>query len=153
MRGRHHNPTGDPAYFTTAYFHRPEELAAECAAAGLVHEATLAVEGPGWLLPDLDARLTDDRRRPVLLAALAALEAEPALLGASAHLLAVARTRPEDAPEGNEGAPSFLWPEARRGNPPPEAFRAEEAAAARVLSPPRLAPSSSKQWKPQAVAG
>jgi len=89
--GRHRNPTGDPAYFTTAYFHRPEELAAECAAAGLAPEATLAVEGPGWLLPDLDARLADQRRRAVLLDALAALDAEPALLGVSAHLLAVAR--------------------------------------------------------------
>jgi ubiquinone/menaquinone biosynthesis C-methylase UbiE len=78
--GRHRNPTGDPAYFTTAYFHRPEDLAAECAAAGLSHEATLAVEGAAWLLPDLDARLADERRRAVLLAALAALETEPTLL-------------------------------------------------------------------------
>jgi ubiquinone/menaquinone biosynthesis C-methylase UbiE len=92
--GQHHNPTGDPAYFTTAYFHRPEELAAECAEAGLLHEATVAVEGPGWLLADLDARLADDRRRAVLLAALAALETEPALLGVSAHILAVARHVP-----------------------------------------------------------
>lgn len=89
--GRHHNPTGDPEYFTTAYFHRPEEVAAECAEAGLVHEATLAVEGPAWLLADLEARLADDRRRAVLLAALDQLEAEPALLGVSAHLLTVAR--------------------------------------------------------------
>ncbi|HSL21029.1 MAG TPA: class I SAM-dependent methyltransferase [Vicinamibacterales bacterium] len=89
--GRHHNPTGDPAYFTTAYFHRAEDLVAECSAAGLTHETTLAVEGPAWLLPDLDARLADDRRRTVLLSALAALEAEPTLLGVSAHLLIVAR--------------------------------------------------------------
>ncbi len=89
--GRHRNPTGDPAYFTTAYFHRPEDLAAELAAAGLAHEATLAVEGAAWLLADLDTRLADERRRAVLLAALAALEAEPTLLGVSAHLLAVAR--------------------------------------------------------------
>ena len=89
--GRHRNPTGDPAYFTTAYFHRPDDLAAELAAAGLVHEATLAVESAGWLLADLDARLADERRRAVLLAALAALEVEPTLLGVSAHLLAVAR--------------------------------------------------------------
>lgn len=89
--GRHRNPTGDPAYFTTAYFHRPEELAAECTEAGLAHEATLAVEGPGWLLPDLDARLADEPRRAALLAALEALESEPTLLGASAHLLVVAR--------------------------------------------------------------
>jgi ubiquinone/menaquinone biosynthesis C-methylase UbiE len=89
--GRHRNPTGDPAYFTTAYFHRPDELADECGAAGLAHDATLAVEGPAWLLPDLEARLADARRRSVLLGALAALEGEPTLLGASAHLLAVAR--------------------------------------------------------------
>jgi hypothetical protein len=57
----------------------------------LTHEATLAVEGAGWLLPDLDARLADDRRRAVLLTALGRLETEPALLGVSAHLLAVSR--------------------------------------------------------------
>jgi ubiquinone/menaquinone biosynthesis C-methylase UbiE len=91
--GRHRNPTGNPAYFTTAYFHRPEDLAAECSAAGLTHEATLAVEGAGWLLADLDARLADEQRRAVLLAALATLEAEPTLLGVSPHLLAVARRR------------------------------------------------------------
>lgn len=89
--GRHFNPTGHPAYFTTAYFHRPEELAAECAAAGLTHEATLAIEGAAWLLADLDARLGDARRRQVLLDAVAALETEPALLGVSAHLFVVGR--------------------------------------------------------------
>ncbi|HSR92764.1 MAG TPA: class I SAM-dependent methyltransferase [Gemmatimonadales bacterium] len=89
--GVHCNPTGDPAYFTIAYFHRPEELKEECIAVGLNHEATLGVEGPGWLLPDLDARLGDERRRAVLLESLAALEAEPTILGVSAHLLAVAR--------------------------------------------------------------
>ena len=89
--GRHRNPTGDPAYFTTAYFHRPEEPATECADAGLTHTATLAIEGPAWFLSDLDARLTDSRRRAVLLAALESLESEPTLLGVSAHLLVVAR--------------------------------------------------------------
>jgi ubiquinone/menaquinone biosynthesis C-methylase UbiE len=89
--GRHRNPTGDPRYFTTAYFHRPEELAAECDAAGLTHEETLAVEGIAWLLPDLDKWLADDARRGVLLNTLAQLEAEPALMGASAHLLCISR--------------------------------------------------------------
>jgi ubiquinone/menaquinone biosynthesis C-methylase UbiE len=88
--GRHRNPTGDPAYFTTAYFHHPDELARECEAAGLTHTLTVAVEGPGWFLPDLDARLADERRRAVLLDALAALEVEPTLLGMSAHLLTIA---------------------------------------------------------------
>ena len=64
---------------------------AECTATGLAHVANLAVEGPGWLLPDLDAQLADQRRRAVLLNALDALEAEPTLLGVSAHVLVVAR--------------------------------------------------------------
>ena len=89
--GQHRNPTGNPAYFTTAYLHRAEELVSECAEAGLTHEALLAVEGPAWLLPDLEARLADAHRRTVLLDALAAIEAEPTLLGVSAHLLSVSR--------------------------------------------------------------
>jgi hypothetical protein len=89
--GRHRNPTADPAYFTTSYFHRPGELEEECAEAGLLHVATLAVEGVAWLLPDLDARLADAKRRAALLAGLEALESEVALLGASAHVLAFAR--------------------------------------------------------------
>lgn len=89
--GRHLNPTGHPAYFTTAYFHRAEELSEEFAAAGLAHLETLGVEGPGWLLPDLEARLEDDTRRETLLGALEAIQAEPSLLGVSAHFLSVAR--------------------------------------------------------------
>jgi len=91
--GRHLNPTDDPTYFTTAYFHRPEELAHECASAGLSHEGTLAVEGPAWLLGDLDARLENPRLRTILFDALAATEHEPSLLGVSAHLLVIARRK------------------------------------------------------------
>jgi hypothetical protein len=89
--GRHRNPTGDPQYFTTAYFHRSEELQAETGEAGLRHEATLGVEGPGWLLQDLDRWWDDEKRRERPLAAARALEAGPSLLGVSAHLLAAAR--------------------------------------------------------------
>ena len=89
--GRHRNPTRNPRYFTTAYFHRPDEVEPEFAEAGLTHEATLAVEGAAWLLPDVDTWLSADDRSAVLLAALERLETEPALLGVSAHLLAVAR--------------------------------------------------------------
>ncbi len=32
--GQHRNPTGNPIYFTDAYFHRPGELSRECLAAG-----------------------------------------------------------------------------------------------------------------------
>jgi ubiquinone/menaquinone biosynthesis C-methylase UbiE len=89
--GQHRNPTENPRYFTTAYFHHPEELEAEAREAGLQHETTVGIEGPGWLLQNFDAWWSNPGRQQRLLAIARALEAEPALLGVSAHLIAVAR--------------------------------------------------------------
>ena len=49
------------------------------------------LEGPGWILPDIDARMADAGRRSGLLQVARMLEAEPSVLGTSAHLLAVAQ--------------------------------------------------------------
>jgi ubiquinone/menaquinone biosynthesis C-methylase UbiE len=91
--GQHRNPEPDarPEWFTTAYFHRPEELRHELEQAGFGIEAVLAVEGPAAFRPELDAWLTDRERRAALLRAVRRVEADPSLLGASAHLLAVGR--------------------------------------------------------------
>jgi ubiquinone/menaquinone biosynthesis C-methylase UbiE len=94
--GQHRNPANHPGYFTTAYFHHPDELAEEINAAGLELESVRAVEGPAWLLPDLDHWWENETRRERLLAYLAEVEREPSLVGASAHLLAVA-TAPASA--------------------------------------------------------
>ena len=94
--GQHRNPSNHPAYFTTAFFHHPDDLKADVEAAGLAHERTLPVEGPGWLLQDFDQQWADARRRARLLEAIRWLEDEPSLLGASAHLLVVARKAPQD---------------------------------------------------------
>jgi len=94
--GQHRDPSPDGTrgrrtYFTIAYLHRPEEIGAELAEAEFEHHTTLAIEGPAWLLQDLDARWADAERRSTLLELVRALEAEPSLLGASSHLLAVGR--------------------------------------------------------------
>jgi ubiquinone/menaquinone biosynthesis C-methylase UbiE len=89
--GQHRNPTGRPEWFTTAYFHLPEELRGEAKKAGLAVEALVGIEGPAWAVPDLDAWLEDPRQRAKLLAAIGRVEAEPGLVGASAHLLVVGR--------------------------------------------------------------
>lgn len=91
--GQHRNITLDPLNFTTAYFHRPEELSREVGGAGFRVEGVFAVEGPAWLTPDLETRIDDPDGLERLLAVLRKLEREPSLLGASAHLLVVARTR------------------------------------------------------------
>jgi ubiquinone/menaquinone biosynthesis C-methylase UbiE len=87
--GQHRNPTSDLDYFTTAYFHRPEDLQAEVLAAGFAIEGLYGIEGPGWILPDAASRLADPRRRADLLRA--AREFESAMPGMSAHLLAAGR--------------------------------------------------------------
>ena len=90
--GQHRNPTDRSDYFTTAYFHRPDELRAEVLDAGLIVDGLYGIEGPGWLLSDVEARLAEARSRADLLRVARLLEAEPSVLGVSAHLLVVART-------------------------------------------------------------
>ena len=89
--GVHRNPTGRPDWFTTAYFHHPLDLPEEVAAAGLQPVATLAVEGPAWAARDLEDWLEDPNRTDKLLGYLTTVEADPSLLGASPHLLIIAR--------------------------------------------------------------
>ena len=91
--GQHRNPTGRPDWFTTAYFHEPEEIAPELERAGFEPSCALAVEGPGWFIADIDGWLDEPTARTPLLEVLRRVEAEPALLGASAHLLAIGRKR------------------------------------------------------------
>jgi ubiquinone/menaquinone biosynthesis C-methylase UbiE len=89
--GQHRNPTNHPSYFTTAFFHRPDELAREMAESGFVVDQVLGVEGPGWLLHDFDERWKGQEGRERILWLARALEAEPSLLGMSAHLLGIGR--------------------------------------------------------------
>jgi SAM-dependent methyltransferase len=89
--GQHRNPTDRLDYFTTAYFHHPEELAAEVVATGLALKGVYGLEGPGWILPDVAERMADAERRETLLRVVRMLETEPFVLGSSAHLLAVAQ--------------------------------------------------------------
>jgi SAM-dependent methyltransferase len=94
--GQHRNPGGHPGWFTTAYFHRPEELEREVAAAGFDVTSLVAVEGAVGAAAEarsLDAWIDDPAKREILLRAIRRVEDEPSLLGASPHLLVVA-TRP-----------------------------------------------------------
>jgi hypothetical protein len=80
-----------PYGFTTCYFHRPAELAAEVADAGLTLVDLLPVEGMAYWIPDITDRLADPDKRAAVLELLATTEREPETIGATAHLLAVAR--------------------------------------------------------------
>jgi SAM-dependent methyltransferase len=86
-----HRGTPDGAFFTTAYLHRPEELALELAQASFVDSSVVAIEGPGWLLQDFEEQWADPALRELLLEVVRRTESEPSLLGASSHLLGIAR--------------------------------------------------------------
>lgn len=92
--GRHYNPTDRVDYFTTAYFHRPDELRREVIDAGFEAEGPYGIEGPGWILPDFEERWSDPKRREVLIQVARTVESEPAMVGVSAHLLVVGRKPP-----------------------------------------------------------
>lgn len=85
--GQHRNPDAVPGWFTTAYLHRPSELPGEVEDAGLELVDLVAVEGPaGWVAsPDWEDAAE------VLIESARAVETEPSLLGASPHVIAVAR--------------------------------------------------------------
>ena len=75
----------------TGNTHRPDDLREEVAAAGLVLEDLVGVEGMSFAVADLGERLADPVDREVVLEAARAVQRVPELLGLSPHLLAVAR--------------------------------------------------------------
>jgi SAM-dependent methyltransferase len=89
--GHHRNPTDRLDYFTTAYFHRPEDLRREVIDAGFDVEGLYGIEGPGWILPDFEERWNDQERREMLLQVARSLESEPSVIGCSAHLMVIGR--------------------------------------------------------------
>lgn len=89
--GCHENPENHPHWFTTAFFHRPDELRSEIDDAGLELVELVGVEGMAYWLRHLSERWETDDGREAMLFASRAVEAEPSLLGLSPHLIAVAR--------------------------------------------------------------
>lgn len=70
-----------------AYFHRVEEVGPEVESAGFLDVELLGVEGHAWLLGNLEELMLEPQH---VLEVLRLIETEPALLGMSAHLIAVA---------------------------------------------------------------
>lgn len=89
--GQHRNPGNHPAYFTTAFFHHPDELKAETIEAGFGEVQLLGIEGPSWLSSYAAKNWQDGEKQRLFLDLLSRVESEPTLLGVSAHLMAVGR--------------------------------------------------------------
>jgi hypothetical protein len=78
--------------FTTAYSHRPDELAGELVAAGLVEIEILGIEGPGWwwFARDAPPERIEGLVEPSLRIA-RLYDGYREMAGASAHLLTCGR--------------------------------------------------------------
>jgi SAM-dependent methyltransferase len=83
-----HVPDPTDELFTIAYFHRPEELEAEIRESRFELEGVFGIEGPGWLRMET---FDDSVGFDFALRLARAVEQEPAVIGTSSHLLAIAR--------------------------------------------------------------
>jgi len=92
QEGQHRNPTGAKEYFTTSFFHHPDELIREVQESGFRPNGIYAVEGPVEILyrDRMERKLRQKEARRRILHLIDAVETEPSLLGVSSHMLAVA---------------------------------------------------------------
>ena len=87
--GMHHNPTNNPQYFTTSYFHHPAELETEINEGGLQFKKLIAVESFGWILKDLDKKQGDGPYMNKLLSTIQSLESNQDLIAISPHIIGI----------------------------------------------------------------
>ncbi len=85
--GQHRNETGNLCYFTTAYFHHPDEFKMELIEGGFPSPNLCAIEGPLWNIQEFASA----EHRGQLMATVRALESEATLIGASAHIMGIAK--------------------------------------------------------------
>ena len=78
--------------FPEAYYHLPSEFTDELTEAGLDVQGIYGIEGPGWLLNDIETTWLEADARERILWAARALETDPNLIAVSDHFLAVATT-------------------------------------------------------------
>ena len=95
--GQHRGVPGTTRYFTTAFFHRPDQLASEIRESGFRRQEELfTVQGPAQFAPDLETRMADPARRAQVLDLIRLVEHEQVLLGAASHIACIAEKPAQD---------------------------------------------------------
>src|SRR6266702_5033497 len=84
-------PSNKPEYFTTSFFHHPNEFESEMQQAKLKSVKVHGVTGFAWLLPRFDQIWRDPTLKVRLMRILDRTELEPSMLGISDHMLAVGK--------------------------------------------------------------
>jgi ubiquinone/menaquinone biosynthesis C-methylase UbiE len=89
--GQHRNPTDNLLYFTDAYFHLPHELRDEISRGSFEVLRLLPIEGMAVFARDLEELWSKNDTRQAVLEILRQTEDAEAILGATSHLMCVAR--------------------------------------------------------------
>jgi ubiquinone/menaquinone biosynthesis C-methylase UbiE len=87
--GIHLNDTGNPEYFTTAYFHTQDEIKLEVAASGLTLKQLIAVESFGWVIDDFKTKSEDAVYMKKLNRIIRMVESNEDLVAMSPHIIVV----------------------------------------------------------------
>jgi len=89
--GQHHNPTLNPAYFTDTYFHHPDKLKQEIKESGFEVISMESIEGIGYIMQDFNNMWEKKKYRDFLLRVLDKTGRDPSLIGASPHIMCIAK--------------------------------------------------------------
>src|SRR5436309_3655941 len=90
--GQHRNPSNKPEYFTTSFFHHPNEFESEMKQAKFKSVKVYGVTGFAWLMARCDQIWRDPTLKARLLGIMDRPELEAYILGKSGHLLARGKT-------------------------------------------------------------
>jgi hypothetical protein len=91
--GQHRNKTENLDYWTTIYFHKPDELKEEATQSRLKLEDIFAIDTFGWLIPNFQEKWQNKHYRDLLLHIIRVVEEDTSLMGISAHIIGVATKR------------------------------------------------------------
>jgi len=87
--GQHGNPPNKYEYFTTAYYHKPEDLKNELKEARFKVKSLLGIDGPVWAASNFDLYWKNPISRKHLLSFIEKIESEPSILGISSGIMAI----------------------------------------------------------------
>lgn len=89
--GVHINDTGNPEYFTTAFFHTPDQIRNEIIKCELKFEKLIAIESIGWIVDDFNEKSKDEHYMSKMQRLVNIVESNDDLIAMSPHIMAIAR--------------------------------------------------------------
>ena len=88
--GIHLNETGNPEYFTSAFFHTPVQIKNEIIKSDLKFERLVGIESVGWIADDFNERSKDERYMNKIQRIVSLVESNEDLISMSPHIMAIA---------------------------------------------------------------